>query len=318
MKLEAHLIDKIRFIRRIYFAATNQSRVNAKLAKVKERVPDCFPMAIANFSIDYELFWGNAYEHGSAMSDEKRIEHALIARSNSFSFYALLEEIKMHCSWSVLGKLIDPDIVPPSELQFAPLWADSNWYRKPASDRTTYESFEFIKLLSSSPRLEILSHGFAHIDFADISVTKELAREDLKIAKDLLQDFASTEKVFFYPCNKPKYEDAAYDLGYRITRGADARWHMPKNGLIKTPVGFWISPAMLSLNDAKKIVDSGIKNKEFIHPWMHLFELNLKADDLNRFYRPLFLYLQAQEKAGNLEIITFENIEKRISAMNGN
>ena len=46
---------------------------------------------------------------------------------------------------------------------------------------------------------------------------------------------------------------------------------------------------------------------------MHMFELNPKAEDLDRFYRPLFLYMQSQQKAGNLEIISFESIEKRIS-----
>ncbi|MBC7430399.1 MAG: hypothetical protein H7336_17425 [Bacteriovorax sp.] len=318
MNFEAEFIDNVRFIRRAYYAITNQSRVKKKLVKVQEKLPDCFPLAIVNFSIDYELFWGNAFDHGTSMSEEKRIHQASIARSNSFSFYALLEEVKMNCTWSVVGKLMDPDKAPSLELQFSPPWSDINWYQKPDADITTYEAYEFIKLLATSPYLEILSHGFAHIDYADLSVTKQMASEDLKIAKELLHEFASTEKAFFYPCNKVKYEEVAYALGYRVTRGSDNHWHISKNELIKTPIGFWISPAMLSLNDAKRLVDIGIKNKSFIHPWMHLIELNMKADDLERFYRPLFLYIQAQEKAGNLEIITFGNIEKRISNMNDN
>ena len=317
MNFEVEFIDKIRLIRRSYFAATKQSRIKANLVKVQEKLPDCFPLAVSNFSIDYELFWGNAFDHGKSTAEDKRIHNALIARSNSFSFYSVLEELKMNCTWSVLGKLIDPDFAPPLELQFSPSWSSTDWYKKPAADITTYEAYEFIKLLSSSPYLEILSHGFAHIDFADSSVTRQMAIEDLKIAKKFLHEFASTEKAFFYPCNKVKYEDAAFELGYKIARGADNFWHIPKNGLIKTPIGFWISPAMISLKDAKKLVDLGIKNRSFIHPWMHLIELNLKAHDLERFYRPLFIYMQDQEKAGNMEILSFGNIEKRISLMLG-
>ena len=150
MKIKSLAINKVRFLRRSYFSITNQSRLKKKLSKVQERLPACFPIAIANFSIDYELFWCNAYENGSDMPEEKRVVNALRARENSVLFFSLLEELKMPCTWSVVAKLLAPELIPSKELQFAPSWAKENWYKKPGSDITAFEARELIKLLSAS------------------------------------------------------------------------------------------------------------------------------------------------------------------------
>lgn len=312
MKIKPLVIDKVRLVRRLYYLLTNQSRFPEKLSKVQEKNPKCFSRALFNFSIDYELYWGNAYKNGHAMTKEERILHAYRARSNSVLFFALLEELNMPCTWSIVAKLLSPNLTPTKE--FKPAWITESWYQIPNTDITAYEAKEFIKLISKSPLQEIISHGFAHIDFADPCTSKEIAHEDLELARELLRPYTDSDKAFFYPCNKINHEDVSYNLGYRITRGQTNKWQIDKNQIIKTPEGFWMSPGMMSLKEAKKLVDIGVKNNSFIHCWMHLFELNPHADDLDKFYRPLFLYVKDQAAAGNLEIISFGGLEKAIAA----
>ncbi len=312
---EENLIWLIRQCKWKYFSLTNQSRFLRSLHKVDTQLPKCFDRAVFNFAIDFELFWGNSFKNGSDMSVMERVDNARIGVESIISLRQMLINLEMPATWAIVGKLMEPDLKPLPEKSFKPAWLNTDWYTVPDSvPKEYYEARSFIQDLKKHPYFELVSHGFGHIEFADPSVTSEIAHEDMRLAQNVLKDIVTTKEAFIYSSNKINHSNILADLKYHIVRGDENKWQInQKEQVIRTPEGFWVSPAMLSLKDAVKMVDLGIKNKSFIHPWSHPRDVNSRAKDIERFYRPFFEYVKKQQKAGNLEILSFHEMWKSIS-----
>jgi hypothetical protein len=308
---EKTLIRTVRRLKFNYHSLSGVSRYKMTLPMVKTEVLDCFELPIFNFSIDFELFWCDANTNGHDMGTAVRLQYAEKSCRSYKNLANLLKELNLPSTWAVVAKLIEPELRPRDEFKFSPSWSKNDWYSHPDSSSEFFESRDFIRSLKEDSLTEVISHGFGHIEFADESVTYDIAREDISLAKKILSNYVTTERAFIFSSNKIKHQDALSDSGYSIIRGDTPQWKVDlTKKLLSTPIGYWISPAMISLSQAKKLIDVGIKNKAFIHPWTHPRDINYKASDLNKFYRPLFEHVKRHEKNGNLQILSFDQMSK--------
>ncbi len=268
-----------------------------------------------NFTIDFELFWGNGQVDGSDHSIIRRVDAAKRLSENFWKFTEMSRELGFKISWAVVGKMLNPEFVPPENLQFKPSWGSDNWYELPKQIHNSPELWngeEYIGYLKKHHlQNEILSHGFGHIDYCDISTSEEIAKFDIEKSLNLLRASGMDAKGFVYPCNKVNFPELLLENGIGICRGESSKWDF-RRSLVQTPIGFWISPGMMSFKDLKSMVKKAIENRSFLHLWMHLIEMDLKEKDLDDFYRPLFEMILELQSRGLMRVVSFAEIKEKI------
>lgn len=288
-------------------------RVDKIISDLKAQSTSGAEGALFNFTIDFELCWGNAKRGVCDIPFKERVEAAKIQAENFFPFVELLEELNFPISWAVLGRLAHSEDRLAPEHKFAPPWARSDWYKKPSNAEVPSEYWDgktYLETLKKRlPFCEILSHGYAHIDYSDPTTTADIAENDLKLSKSALEEFGFDVSGFVYPCNRQGYLELLNPSGYFISRGSDQDWHFLPN-LIQTPLGFWMSPGVMSFKDVSRVIDQGICSKAYIHPWIHLIECSLKCNDLKNFYRPLFEKILEEQARGRIRNVSFSEIRK--------
>lgn len=285
-------------------------------------VPPPFETALFNFTIDFELAWGNGTLGGESHSPERRLEAALRQAENFTPFVELLRELQFPISWAVLGKLADHSADPEKEsARFKPAWSRSDWYELPPLVRghpSAWKGESYLRVIREQlPFCEVLSHGYAHIDYSDPATSTEIAREDLRLSRSVLEAAGLAPAGFVFPCNSPGHQELLHEQGFQVIRGTGAEWQVDRAApFVRTPIGFWISPGVMSWREMRGLVRKGIRNKSFIHPWMHLIECDPACDDLARFYRPLFEMILEEQARGRLKNISYR--ELRSAFKNGN
>ncbi len=280
---------------------------------LKIPVPAPFSTALFNFTIDFELFWGNGNLGGFSHTLEKRIHAAERQAENFFPFFEMLKRLEFPISWAVLGRLVNADAHLEATKRFRPAWHEGDWYELPDFLRereALWRGRIYLEELRKSPDLnEILSHGYAHIDYSDQATSPEIAWADMALSKRLLVDFGLQVDGFVFPCNACAHGNLIAKAGFPIARGPDKNWHRNPSHVL-TPVGFWISPGICNFRDIRAIVQHGIENRSFIHPWMHLIECELRCRDIDDFYRPFFELILEKQAKGKIKNISFREIAK--------
>ena len=278
--------------------------------------PEKSRSALFNFSIDLELCWGNGNLGGYDHSVDRRFKAAQ-SQADSFQvFIELLDELDFPLSWAVVGILAQQDLhcsEDSGEDTFKPKWSKGDWYKVPNEIEKHSDFFDGRKLLDQISTLktkqEILSHGYAHIDFSDDAANREVADSDLLWSKQALKPWNENITGFAYPCNNVGHVDLLSKNGFKVFRGQTNNWKFHTR-LIETPVGFWLSPGRLNWKDLKKIIDAGVEGRCYIHPWMHLIECDLKQKDIENFYRPMLTYVKELESAGKIKNISYSGIDE--------
>jgi hypothetical protein len=115
---------------------------------------------------------------------------------------------------------------------------------------------------------------------------------------------------FVYPCNRLGATEVLASLGLPIARGDSVEWSLG-NPLL-TPIGFWISPGMMSWREIRPVLHSAARLRAWFHPWMHLAECDRRQRDIDDFYRPLFEEALALRSAGQMDIVTFADVARRL------
>ena len=270
--------------------------------------PPSFQTALFNFTIDFELCWGNGRDQDSDHSPQRRLDAARVQSENFYPFIEMLQELNFPITWAVLGKLAEPSLIPEKEEErFSPTWSKESWYKTDYMNEkpSLWKGDEYLDCIRDQlSGHEVLSHGFAHIDYADKSVTQPVARWDIEQSLKSLQKSQWQTSGFVFPCNHHGHKELLKEYGIKIIRGEDNNWYIDRKPM-ETPLGFWISPAFISLSEALSLLRLACDKKSFFHPWMHLIECDLKQRDLNNFYRPLFeevLSLEAKKKIRNINL----------------
>lgn len=288
-------------------------QLNERLLEVEVSNPDCFETALFNFTVDFELIWGNGREGDRDHSVQRRVEYADKQAQAFPAFIKLLEETRFSASWAVLGKLANYDILPSEDEAFNPAWS-KNWYDGQYKNLETnlWDGTSYLENIKKcvAPQ-EILSHGHAHIDYGDDSVTESVARWDMETSLFELKDSDCDVKGFVYPCNRHNYQHLLVENNIKIIRGQNKNWSITDD-LIQTPLGFWISPAIYSYKDIFALIDRAVEKRSFVHPWMHMVECDLKQDDIENFYRPIFEYVLELESKGKIKNISFDEIRQTL------
>ncbi|MGZ3693921.1 MAG: hypothetical protein ACXWQO_06945 [Bdellovibrionota bacterium] len=283
-------------------------------SSIKTPAPQVFNKALFNFTVDFELFWGNGNLGGRPHSLERRIAAARRQAENFFPFLEMLKKIEFPVSWAVLGCMVDPWAEMEKDARFQPAWEREDWYGLPESvksEKPLWDGKAYFDAIKAEGLHEVLSHGYAHIDYADASVNEKIAWNDILLSRKLLEKSGLSPAGFVFPCNAFAHAGLVKKAGFRISRGPDKEWHF-QDGQAVTPTGFWISPGVCSFRDMKAIVQEGIRRKAFIHPWMHLIECELKCRDINDFYLPLFSLIQEEQAKGTIQNISFREIADQL------
>ena len=308
---------KMQALRRKFFASQCRA-LNEVKKSTSVKMPENSNKAMFNFMIDFELIWGNGKLGGVDHTIEKRISDAEKQKENFSPFLNLVEELNFPTSWAILGKLgdINSDIFIVNK--FKPNWAKCNdWYSLPDNIEISSLLIDGASYLNSIQSLkssvEILSHGYAHIDYADQATTLEVAKNDLELSLEILRKYNKNSiNSFVYPCNNHKFLELLTQNGINTVRGEIHEW-LIKDDLIQTPLGFWISPGAMSFKELLPFLEKAIEDKCWIHPWMHLIECDIGENDLNEFYRPLFNWCLDMEKQGKLTIVKFSELKESLT-----
>lgn len=290
--------------------------VHNRILEMKKPVPPQFSRALFNFTIDFELFWGNGNLGGHAHTERRRILAAEKQAENFYPFVKMLNEIGFPISWALLGCLVNCKAPMNESEKFAPTWERNDWYSLPESlvDRDgLWNGKPYLDFVKASEIHEVLSHGFAHIDYGDPSTSRAVAYRDMKLSFELLREFGFDVSGFVFPCNRKGHESILSTDFCNIMRGTDSDWHV-QGSFISTPVGFWLSPGICSLKEMKSIIMAGIENRSFIHPWMHLIECELRCNDIKDFYRPLFEFVLELQAKSRIKNISFAQIGDCLSS----
>ena len=285
---------------------------------LKVSVPKAFNTALFNFTIDFELIWGNGNVNQKEHSKERRIQSASSQAKNFKSFIEMLNQLQFPITWATLGKLADCKLVPQNGERFNPDWAQRDWYDEDylLLPPELWEGKKYLNEIKNSLiKHEFMSHGYAHIDYSDNAVSIEVAKWDMQNGIETLRQSGLDINGFVFPCNHHKYDELLKGYDIKIIRGSNASWQI-ENELVKTPIGFWISPAFYTFKEIKELIDTAIENHSFIHPWMHLIECDLAQGDIENFYYPLFSYIKSMEDKNKIKNISFTEIEFEIRKAN--
>jgi hypothetical protein len=309
----------VRSAQSVLTAGTPRSaRLRDAMAHLEVPVHAPFDTALFNFTIDFELYWGNNKLGGTDRAVKRRLEAGLRQAENFGPFVALLKELRFPISWAVLGKLADPAAKPRDGLRFLPAWAGTkDLYEVPSALRPHPQAWHgerYLRVLREElPFCETLSHGFAHIDYGDSATSADIAREDVCLSRSLLESVGLPPRGFVYPWNSLGHEDVVREAGFKIVRGSTAAWHVDRQArFARTPAGFWISPGVLSFRDVRELIRRGIAKRSFIHPWMHLIECDMRCSDLADFYRPLFETVLEEGARGRLRNVGFGEVHSTL------
>ena len=194
---------------------------------LNERVPSAFDKAIFNFTIDFELVWGNGMVDGQEHSKERRIQAAMAQSENFKPFVDLVKELDIPLSWAVVGKLADAEVTPGPRNQFKPSWAKRSWYDSEYKklDPKLWRGEDYLNYIEKNlPDHEIKSHGFGHIDYIDEATTEDVARWDMRKGIELLRARGHKVNGFVFPCNHHAHLKLLKENEVDIIRGQNHQW----------------------------------------------------------------------------------------------
>jgi hypothetical protein len=274
--------------------------------------PPFLSTAVFNFTIDFELAWGNGNVANHDHSYERRKLAAMVQSENFDLFLKMFDELNFPTTWATLGKLANPLLRPTNDESFKPQWSKKDWYSEDylKLDKELWDGRGYLeKIKNQKVKHEIMSHGFAHIDYCDPATIKEIAEWDMTNGISSLRDFGFQIDGFVFPCNHKAHLELLASKGINIVRGDDEKWNL-KTLPISTPIGFWLSPAFFTFGEIKSLINKAVDNKSFFHPWMHLIECDLRQRDLEHFYYPLFNYVKELETKGRIQNLSFSQIFK--------
>ena len=122
---------KIQYIQRTIFNK-NLRAIKEASESLQVQMPSPFKTAAFNFTVDFELIWGNGNLGGFDHPIEKRINEAKAQSKNFHPFVNMLENLNMPSSWAILGKLANLTADKNLKNKFSPEWSkNSSWYLLP-------------------------------------------------------------------------------------------------------------------------------------------------------------------------------------------
>ncbi len=281
-------------------------------------VPSPFDKAIFNFTIDFELIWGNGIVDEKEHSKERRIKAATSQKENFYPFVEMVQKIGIPLTWAIVGKLADSDSLPSENEKFSPSWAQRDWYDSSYKEleRSLWDGEEYLNYIEKNlSDHEIKSHGYGHIDYIDKATTEKVAKWDMGYGIAALRKRGHKINGFVYPCNHHGHLHLLEENKIEIIRGKDEQWQT-QNKPFHTPLGFWISPTFFTASEVISLIDLAVEKKAFFHPWMHLLECDLKQNDIEDFYYPIFSHVKKLNEQGVLDILSFDEINKHLSVNN--
>ena len=312
-------------------------------------------------SLDFELFWG--------MQDVRTLEsyrkNILGARAAIPQLLELFKKHGIHATWATVGFLFAENA--REALSFAPAESVRPAYELP--ERSSYRLFsdpvlktesgcffapDLIKMIASTPNMEIASHTFSHYYCREPGQTKEQFRSDLKSAASIAAANGYTVTSVVLPRNQsvPEYNTLLNDLGFTAFRDEENDWihekvkirpllralrlldvYFPLTGqggyIPQKENGIWnltgsrmYKPYFASLGflekqkirRIKKQMLHAAKNSLCFHLWWHPHNIGVKTDFHLQQLEEIFQYYEELKKEFGMQSMTMREMAEKMEA----
>lgn len=177
-------------------------------------------------SFDFELAWGS-FDRRRGRGREQ-MEMARWTHDHGAS--ELLEQLTrngLSATWAVVGLVMLDRLPDLSRLAPLTLPDGSNWFSRVPPDATEENAPQWFgaslisRLREATPVQEIGFHGFSHATFTHRRFSRERARQELELCRDLARSLGLVAPPFVYPRNYVAYLDELRAAGFRCYRGPD-------------------------------------------------------------------------------------------------
>lgn len=169
------------------------------------------------------------------------------------------------------------------------------------------------RMLESSTKHDIGTHGFTHRGFVDLS--PEEANTELKMILAAIKNHRIVPRSFIFPRNYIMHKEIVAKYGFKCYRG---QGNLLKDGLyIRQDGCLWdVHPSLYidkytPFSLAKYILDICIEKRVPFHIWFHLWSHGTSARPiqkmLNNFFAPFLHYANLRVKNGELGIETMSS-----------
>lgn len=315
--MEIELIARkiFRFVK----AGSSQTKDYSGYLEFLKRSQFEYKKSFFNLTVDFELAWSRARRGAGITSKEESLERSRRARILLPTLLSLSEKYKIPITFATVGHLATESCSehrhPPS---FRPSWVSEDWYdvdpKSNLGSNNDYYAMDLLKMISnSSISHEIASHSFSHVDIADDETTKEIAEFEITESFNLLKKIDQDLTTFVFPNNKRAYTEILKEIGFTIYRSKNNHKIMQdSSGLIQFPLGLWLSPKAFSDKDIIELIDIGIKRKQLVNLWCHLYEFSSPKQFLG-FFEPIFKHIELCLKTGIIDALTMREIVKNLN-----
>ncbi len=276
----------------------------------------------ACISIDLELAWGR---HVSDPHVYKL--YSMLGRRNVGPILSMFNHFDFPATWATVGHLILSSCrrdtksglahadMPRVKSHSCPCWGfdGDDWF---GSDPCTsvlkdpaWYGRDLVEEIVKTPRQELASHSFSHIDFG--SCSDLVAESEIDNCKRLAGSVGSSLKSMVFPCNRVGKLEILREAGliaYRGFSGDNAIQYPVKN------CGLWdvhqtmqvIESDAYSKDDAMRYIDRAIESGGVCHLWFHEYDISRRAQ--SRMLSPILAFCASERSKGRLWVATMREI----------
>jgi len=283
------------------------------------------------FSVDFELAW--AWRYARKLSNDC-VVIGMRERHQVPQILDRMEEYGVPATWATVGHLFlerceraangsaHPDMSRPEHFRNAHWeFTEGDWYQHdPCSDvrraPAWYAADLIEKILASTVKHEMASHGFSHVGFGSYCPA-EVASAELQASIDAMESFGVTPRTFVFPGNEAGHYGLLAHKGFHIVRSFPVNWaeiSLP----LKSEEGLWQVHDSVAVDlewngsnlekrlfQLKKYVDKAAEHRLAAHIWFHP---SLPPDQTQEVLFPLFRYCAEQREKGNVDVLTMAQL----------
>ncbi len=180
-------------------------------------------MSLGRFNIcfDYELAWGRF----DKVFDEQYLARVRLTRTKIVpSLLDILDRHRLPATWAVVGHLMlrecdgtHAHLDPYCPAHF-PDWfsRDCGGVDDGSSIWMARDTIE--RIASCRTPQELASHSFSHVDFSMHELTRERAKQEMELTRQLIAGFGQEMATHVFPRNRKGYLDVLKEQGVRVYR----------------------------------------------------------------------------------------------------
>lgn len=268
-----------------------------------------FTSGLFNLTVDFELGWSRARRGSGITTRAESLKRSRRLRLVLPEFLSWCDQFNIPVTFAVVAHAALASCKHQAPPVCQPQWLTEDWYAlDPHTNEQTdpdYYGQELIKeIMTRSVPHEIASHSFSHLDLTDEAATAVVSDFEISESFRLLQVIDPALTTFVFPKNHPASLAKIKAAGYQIYRaGTNLPLGRDANGLVRFPVGLWLSPQAMTNADAIALLKIGQDQKCLVNFFCHLYEFATPIE-LHDWLWPVGKFLAAARQQKLLQPIT--------------